>query len=521
MLTRTEQSAAKLAGRSIDFALQPKQSALLKLLDTNLRSVNVGFGGPRGGGKSRGIRDIMLIRRFQYPRTKGWLVRRTFDEVYENHIEKYIQERPYMREWYNTQQHEFTLPNGSTIKAKYAEHEGDLEKEYGKEAMDIFVDQAEQFTEREHNFMRTCRRSPGVPDGQCKKVDTINPGGVAMSYMKRIYIDKEFVENELPNSFAFIEASGWDNVEWCTSALAEDGFTAADYYSWSTQVRFQWFITRSQYGRDLYGLPEKDRQQQLYGDWNFFEGQVFGELGQVHNIDNYFDTSDEALWQDFHRGFKLYGRMDHASTGITAYGMIGLDVDENVLALEEYYKANCLISEHAEAIKHLKSNYHTPEYEVIDPSTEAKTLQREGHQGRHELYSVQQAYRDEGLAFVSAHRASISVGIDRIKEFLKLNKLHRNPFTQELGAPKLYISRSRNPDLWREMKELQIIKGEYVGADHALDGLRYVVMSRPKPAQQAPRDISKLPSHDQLKIRVETAFQKQWDRHQGVSKTWY
>jgi hypothetical protein len=37
--------------------------------------VNIGFGGPRGGGKSRGIRDVMLIRRLKYAGTTGWIVR--------------------------------------------------------------------------------------------------------------------------------------------------------------------------------------------------------------------------------------------------------------------------------------------------------------------------------------------------------------------------------------------------------------------------------------------------------------
>src|SRR5262249_1662708 len=282
----------------IRIQLQPKQSALLKLIETP-GVVNVGFGGPRGGGKSRGIRDVMLIRRLKYAGTTGWIVRRTFGELWDNHIKKYFKERPYMREWYDTRTAVMTLPNKSEIVFRYAEHEGDLEKEYGKEAMDIFVDQAEQFTEDETNFMRTCRRAPGIADGLCKLVSTINPGGKSHGYMKRVFIDRLYVDNEIPESFGFVNASGWDNVEWVTEALAHDGLTAADFYSWSHEGRFQYFITRSQYGRDLNALPEKDRIAQLLGRWDHFEGQVFPELSRVHDIGTYFNVADDILWRDF------------------------------------------------------------------------------------------------------------------------------------------------------------------------------------------------------------------------------
>lgn len=511
---RQQRSAQQLAGRSIDFPLQPKQIELLNLINSDV--VNVGYGGPRGGGKSRGIRDVMLIRRFAYPRTTGWIVRRTFGEVWDNHIKKYFEERPYTRDWYNTQTKTFTLPNGSEIIARYAENEGDLQREYGKEAMDIFIDQAEQFSEDEHNFLRTCRRSPGVPDGQCKKVDTINPGGKSHGYMKRVYIDREFVDNEIPESFSFIAASGWDNVQWVAEALRNDGFTEIDFYSWSDERRFEYFIHRSQYGRDLNSLPEKDRIQQLLGRWDFFEGQCFPELGAVHNIDNYFDTANESTWREFHSGFRLIGGLDHASTGITTYGMTGTDVDENLLALEEHYKANMLISEHAAAIKQLKSSYSAPEYQVIDPSTEAKTLQNQA-----EMFSVQDAYRREGLHFISAHRASIAVGIDRLKELLKIDPLHRCPFNQKLGSPRLFISRSRCPNLWREMSQLQLKNGQFIGSDHACDWLRYIAMSRPPAATRKAIDVVKLPTMDQLKIKAEQAFAQKFREKAKGSNSWY
>ncbi len=514
-MLRRSKSTSSTSVLNVDIHLQPKQAELDELVDTP-GIVNIGFGGPRGGGKSRGIRDVMLKRRFKYPGTTGWIVRRTFGEVYDNHIKKYFSERPYMRNWYNSQTKSFQLPNGSEIIGRYAEHEGDLEREYGKEAMDIFVDQAEQFTEDETNFMRTCRRTPGVPDGLCKMVSTINPGGKGHGYMKRVFIDRLYVDNETPESFGFISASGWDNVEWVMEALAQDGFSVRDFYTWDEEQRFEYFVTRSQYGRDLNALPEKDRIQQLLGKWDYFEGQVFPELSRVHDLDTYFNTADPAQWADFCNGQRIIGSLDHASTGITTYGLTGIDVDENQFQLCEHYKANMLISEHAAAIKQLKSDYKSPDYQVIDPSTESKTLQN-----KDEMFSVQDAYRREGLTFVSAHRASIAVGIDLMKELMKVNPMHRNPFTQELGSPRFFISRSRCPMLWKEMTELQLKDGQFIGADHGVDRVRYVAMSRPHKAKQRELDVNRLPTKDQIVIRTHTAWAKKFEKQGKPSETYF
>lgn len=229
----------------------------------------------------------------------------------------------------------------------------------------------------------------------------------------------------------------------------------------------------------------------LEGSWDLFEGQVFTELSdKLHNLDNYVDPRDGRLWSEFWKGFRIIGSLDHASTGITAYLLVGIDWDENAFALEEYYCSDKRIVEHAEAIRSLEARYGgRPEYRLIDPSTEAKTLQN-----AREMFSVQDAYVREGLPTVAAHRAQIAVGIDLLKEYLHCNQLHRNPFTQEHGAPRLFISKSRCPNLWREMAGLKREPKPdgslvFVGSDHAIDDLRYILMSRPPAAARKNTDL--------------------------------
>lgn len=237
----------------------------------------------------------------------------------------------------------------------------------------------------------------------------------------------------------------------------------------------------------------------LEGSWEVSEGMVFTELDhRVHDLNAYIPAGTEFPVTHL----KMIGCLDHATTGITAYLLVGFDPDENLYVVGEYYLSNMLISQHAQGIHSLKAFYQRPEYELADPSTEAKTIQ-----GQHELFSVIDEYSRHGLRLVPAHRANIYVGINLLKELLHFNPQHINPFTQERGSPRLFIDRRRCPNLWREMTELkQEPKPDgtivYVGSDHALDCVRYIAMSRPKAPARRALDTARLPTVDQQILRT-------------------
>ena len=118
------------------------------------------------------------------------------------------------------------------------------------------------------------------------------------------------------------------------------------------------------------------------------------------------------------------------------------------------------------------------------------------------------------------------MGINLLKEYLHPNPLHRHPFTGEFGSPRWFISRSRCPNLWKELvelkKELLPAGGiRYIGADHGIDYVRYIAMSRPNKPIQREIDFSHLSQMDQKKIRIETAFRKKWKERVHGSDTWY
>jgi PBSX family phage terminase large subunit len=252
-------------------------------------------------------------------------------------------------------------------------------------------------------------------------------------------------------------------------------------------------------------------EKYLNGSWNVSEGSVFPELNEtVHAIDKV----------DF-RYMKFVSGMDHGSTGVTACVQVAIDADENVFVLEEYYVSNQLISRHARDIKLMLDSYGKQEYTVIDPSTEAKTLQ-----GQYELRSVIDEYHRNALPVVPAWRASIDVGINLNKEYLHVHPQRRHPFTQQAPSPRLFIVKRKCPNLWREMMELRKeVTGtgdmRFAGQDHALDAFRYVCMSRPRAPKGTEAPQPEISTWDRMKLTSEKRFRENWVRANGGSSSWW
>ena len=214
----------------------------------------------------------MLARRLKHPRTKGIIVRRVYKDLKENHIDMYWMDFPELRGMF-TEKDGIRLPNGSVIGFNYAENAMDVERQFsGPEFGDIFVDQAEQFAERELWQIKSRARWPGMPDGWAKTGLFFNPGGPGTEFLRRIFWLKQYKGTERPEDYKFIQAYGWDNYQWIrgTGLIDEKA-----YYRLTNDERFELFINHTQYGRTLNAYPPSLRAGLLLGSFESFEGQYF------------------------------------------------------------------------------------------------------------------------------------------------------------------------------------------------------------------------------------------------------
>ena len=297
--------------KPIQIKLQPKQALLDWLLENSMASW-LGYGGSRGGGKSGGMRRIMLRRRLQHPHTNGLILRRVWDDVEKNHVNKMWEEFPGLHDYYKVQSKVIELPEqlgGGRIFFDGAENETDVKrKAFGPEYYDVMTDQAEQFSEFELTQLKTVCRWPNTPEHSCKFLLGFNPGGIGAAYLQRIFYLKEYHERETASDYSFLPAFGWDNIEWSRAALSADGYpgdclgkeckkcAACVYYSWSDEKRFEYYITRSQYGQEQNRLPAHMRAGQLLGDFKKFSGQYFSNFDDNVHVWDLKDIVRQDHW---------------------------------------------------------------------------------------------------------------------------------------------------------------------------------------------------------------------------------
>ena len=232
---------------------------------------HVGFGGARGGGKSWSVRTKAKILAVAYPGIKILIVRRTFPELTNNHIE-YLKEETQGIARYNDTKKTLRFINKSTIKFGYCNADKDMDQYQGAEYDVIFLDEATQLQEMWIKKISACVR--GVNSFPKRIYYTCNPGGASHGYFKRLFIDKKYEDGEDPNDYAFIQALVTDN-----KAL---------------------MASQPDYIKQLEALPPKLREAWLYGRWDIFEGQFFEDFRITPDPQKCMEagiTPEEALQQ--------------------------------------------------------------------------------------------------------------------------------------------------------------------------------------------------------------------------------
>ena len=154
----------------------------------------------------------------------------------------------------------------------------------------------------------------------------------------------------------------------------------------------------------------------------------------------------------------------------------------NCFIYDEYYQAQLPISVHAKAILE-KTGDQPIDMWLIDPSTRAKNREKNGMP-----WSILEEYQDYGIYAVPAN-SEVLAGINRIKEYLKINPERLHYRTHQKGAPRLFIGRNC-VNLLDELRSYHWKRVQVSSADsnipekpakvkdHAVDSLRYMIMSR-------------------------------------------
>lgn len=243
------------------------------------------YGGARGGGKSWAMRRKMVMLAMRYGGLRLLLLRRSLQELRENHILPLQMELGGFAT-FKKDERAFIFPNGSRLTLGYCDADSDVLQYQGAEYDVIGFEEATHFKEEWIVFICTALRTT-KRDFRARVYYTCNPGGVGHAYIKRLFIDRRFEGNEREQDYAFIPAVVYDN-----RVLME-----AD----------------PEYVRRLEALPAHKRRAHLEGDWNVYEGQVFEEFRNdpghytdrlyTHVIEPFAPPAEWRVYRSFDFGY--------------------------------------------------------------------------------------------------------------------------------------------------------------------------------------------------------------------------
>ena len=428
--------------------IRPNRKQLLFL---KAKARYVAFGGARGGGKSWGVQKKAMLLALRWPGIKILIVRRTLVELRNNHIEPMkAMLRGYAK--YNQQERKFTFFNGSTITFEFFDSDKDEMKYQGVEYDVIFIDEATQFQENWLKIIASCCR--GVNNFPHRIYYTCNPGGPGHSYIKRLFIDREFRDNENPEDYVFIQSLVTENKALMDASPEYIGF--------------------------LQNLPPKLKKAWLYGDWNIFEGMFFEDFRM--NEDG-FDTHQWThVINPFppKRHWPVYRSFDWGYNKPFSCGWWTVDDDGVIYRIDEMYGVEYSggepVADHGVKWPPEKVFAEIKKHESEHPYLKGKEIQGIADPAIWDAesgISFAETAAKYGVFFQPGDNA-------RIPGWMQM---HYRMMFDEAGYAQMYIFRTcKNFIRTIPTLEYDAHKAEDLdtkGEDHAADETRYFCMSRP------------------------------------------
>ncbi len=391
------------------------------------RAKYIAYGGARGGGKSWALRRKLVGLCLRYEGIRCLLVRRTYGELRQNHLSQFLMEYGEMITYSEAEKTIF-FPNGSRIIFGYCASDRDILRYQGQEYDIVAIDEATQISEHQFSIFKATLR--GVNDFPKRIYLTCNPGGVGHAWVKRLFIDRDFRQNEDPVEYAFIQALVYDNEVLLSS--------------------------NPSYIDQLRALPQRLRDAWLGGRWDVFEGQFFSEFNEeVHVIDAALIPKKVQRFIAFDYGFDMLAVL-----------VMAKDSDGRLYAEHELMRSGLTLGEAGEAIVRFISGLDI-EYAVASPDL----WNRRQDSGRSGFEVMQSIFGMPPMLPADDRRIP---GWRMLKEQL----------SSRGGAPMLYISRNCG-ELINSMQNLICDKTRAEDASsephsltHAPEALRYAVMSR-------------------------------------------
>lgn len=415
------------------YPLQPKQKQASKYPITAKYKL---YWGAKGWGKSYWLRSEAARQAAKYEGIRGLILRRTYPEVYENTVIPMRRELPPGSFHYNESKGILTFHNAdtpemcSTIKFSYCRNLSDVLKYQGIEYDFIWIEELTHWTELEFRILMWCLRTSreGItPNG----FFTTNPWGIGHLWVKRLWIDREFREDEDPEEYFFTPATIDDN-----------------------QVLLK---ADPNYKKTLEALPEDEKKAYRYWDWNVFKGQYFKDYkSEFHECEPFAIPWNRE---------KFIG-LDYWYSNPSAVLFGAKDQDGNVYIYREIYVVKHLYDELLKLISDSMAEGEQIKAMVADPALKTKSPDT-----RTSFFDIALSYN---FNIIPGTNDRIP-GWDLLKSYLRIDETKEHGPKAKLQIFKTCTNLIRTlPALIYDKNNVEDLDTN--GEDHAADALRYMLM---------------------------------------------
>jgi len=379
----------------------------------------VAYGGARGGGKSWAVRVKAVLLAINYPGIRIMIMRRSYPELKENHVNTLIKLTFGMAE-YSEVNKTLTFSNRSRIRFGYCDNESDVSRYQGMEFDVLFIDEATQFTEFQFETLNSIVR--GVNDFPKRTYLTCNPGGVGHTWVKRLFIDKKYKDTENPSNYTFIPATVFDNQ----ALMSQD----------------------PDYVKTLENLSDTLKRAWLYGDWDITSGRYFSEFSEkIHVVDDY----------DVNNFTKIYAALDY---GLDCFCNLyfGIERSGKIVLFDEIWQKDVIISKACEISR---NKPFKPYIQLAPPDIWGRS--QESGKSRADIFF------ENGL-YLTKTGNDVKAGLLNVKELLKIAKD---------GEPTLKIAKNCTNVIYSLSNIMTDVNDPDVNSNtphyltHAVDALRY------------------------------------------------
>ncbi len=418
---------------SVRFVPLPRQVDAIEAVFDPKGPTYILLGGAAGGSKSKGCREIAHAACLKTPNFRVLLLRRTFRELDQTHLRDVEMEAPQMGAAAVPSAKVVRYPNGSVLQFGHCETSADAANYLSAEYDLIIFDELVTFEELQ--FLLISSRARSTKAGIVPKVLAgTNPGGPQSHWVRSRFIDHtvdlEMYPDYRPAEWRYIPSRLDDNP----------------------------YLDEA-YERKLLALPPELRRAYRDGDWDIFPGQYFPEWRRATHVSVDHADHDRTL-----------GRICGVDWGFVKPGIClwAVPIDGKLYIEDEYVFSRTIASDVAREIRR-RSQARGIRVKMTVGDTAMWTPDAQTGE------SIAETFARHGVPMIQSDKERIN-GWNRLRHWLRPSPDGTPWLTVSPNCA--YLSRTVPAQVSDEHTPEDI---DTDGEDHAVDALRYLVMSRPAP----------------------------------------